>query len=154
MRCVWIGGIHRGVGGNLPRASPLNPGNPAEREGVVAALERISCVTRLSRSDPRSRLVLPLLHFMRILSHCFFDSLPSPLSPLQHRCVPVFLDPIQERNSEKFSRTSLWPALHNVLPVFGKKSTSWYDREVPEALWRGELIVLFTVTLLCANPAH
>lgn len=94
MRCVWIGGIHRGVGGNLPRASPLNPGNPAEREGVVAALERISC-------------------------------------------VPVFLDPVQERNSEKFSRTSLWPALHNVLPVFGKKSTSWFDREVPEALWRG-----------------
>jgi len=52
-------------------------------------------------------------------------------------CVPVFLDPKIERSSEIFARKTLWPALHNVTPVFARHSTQWFNRSVPEALWQG-----------------
>ena len=54
----------------------------------------------------------------------------------RYDCTPVFVDPETAYHFyEGFCKDTLWPALHNVVDVYGRYPTRWWNRAKQEARW-------------------
>ncbi|ETW08519.1 trehalose-phosphatase, variant [Aphanomyces invadans] len=52
-----------------------------------------------------------------------------------YHCVPVFIDPVMSQTFHSFCYGTLWPIVHNIVDVYGKLPTRWWNPSQQKNAW-------------------
>ncbi|RHY11204.1 hypothetical protein DYB25_000190 [Aphanomyces astaci] len=52
-----------------------------------------------------------------------------------YHCVPVFIDPAMSQTFHSFCYGTLWPIMHNIVDVYGKLPTRWWNPSQQKNAW-------------------